>query len=482
MTVRTEPITFSMAFNLKASSVLRAGAIDVALNCDTNLFVDPCLLADSKNKEFARCARSTYEKRFSTIVDLLSESQAEGDFAWRNAERLFVFPEAPFTHLGYSGGLHGSGSGAKIRASLMRNSREAIRIGIRDPDLFLVLALLEEGVGADRISDMATRIIQPCFGRFTSKIADELGVPCKAYRIDGDDYHLPKNPLARSDEPVILVPNDIVRDLPTASDWDSVASAARETEEIRARVSAQIGEIWAVRTRKDKDQIRRTLLSNRQAFEEFLALLLQSAGEPYDVREDHLGEIYPADLRRELLQQMSRDSANLSGRQLNSAEVATVVQQIIYYFRSMIESNGIWELLYDDDRVTPKREKAAQRLFFAVAAAYCEANKLDLSPEADAGCGPVDFKVSQGSLSKVIVEIKKSTNPKLVDAYESQLGAYIGAERPYASHYVVLDVGRLTPFKRAGLNQLRNSALQRGAQAPSLWVIDAMPKQSASHR
>ncbi|HET6906594.1 MAG TPA: hypothetical protein VFH52_06575, partial [Rhodanobacteraceae bacterium] len=91
MTMRTEPITFSMALKLKANKVVQAGAIDVALNCDTNLFIDPCLLADSKDKEFARCARAAYEKRFSTIVELLSQSHSEGDFAWRSAERLFVF-------------------------------------------------------------------------------------------------------------------------------------------------------------------------------------------------------------------------------------------------------------------------------------------------------------------------------------------------------------------------------------------------------
>ena len=480
--MRGEPITFSMAFNLKGSRVVQEGAIDVALNCDTNLFVDPFLLSDAEDKEFARCASAAYEERFSTIAELLDKSQAEGDFAWRNAERLFIFPEARYTHLGYSGGLNGSGSGGRIRASLMRNSREAIRIGIQNPNLFLVLALFEEGVGADRISDMVTKIIQPCLCRFTWRVATKLGVACEAFRLDDDEYLLPKNPIATSREPVILVPNDIVRDLPTASDWDSVASAARENEEIRERVSLQIGEIWAVKTRKDKDEMRKALLSRRQAFEEFLNFLLQSTGEPYDVRQDHLGEIYPADLRRELLRRIPKSAPNLSGRRLTPAEVATVVEQIIAYFKILVEDNGLWELLYDDDRLTPKREKAAQRLFFAVAAAYCEANNLDLSPEADAGCGPVDFKVSQGAFSKIIVEIKKSTNSKLVDAYDSQVGAYVGAERPYVSHYVVVDVGRLSPSKWSGLNQLRSNAMRNNGIAPALWLVDATPKQSASNR
>jgi len=32
---------------------------------------------------------------------------------------------------------------------------------------------------------------------------------------------------------------------------------------------------------------------------------------------------------------------------------------------------------------------------------YCQANNLDLSPESDAGRGPVDFKISQGFNDKI---------------------------------------------------------------------------------
>jgi hypothetical protein len=482
MSMRAEPVTFSMAFGLPASRVVTAGAIDVALNCDTNLFIDPLLLSQSTDQEFAACASAAYERRFGTIIDLLSQSQARDDFAWRNAERLFVFPEIRYTHLGYSGGASGSGSGSKIRASLMQNSREAIRLGIRNPNLFLVLALFEEGVGADRISDMVTRIVQPCLCQFTARVAAQLGVACEPFGIEGAEFALPRNPLAASREPIILVPHDVVRDLPMASDWSSVAAAARETEDLRARVSEQIGEIWAAKTRRDKDAIRRTILSRREAFERFLDLLEAGAVEPYDVREDHLGEIYPADLRRQIAAQLPLDLTRYSGRRLGAHEVAEVVRLIVEHFRTLIEQNGLWELLYDDDRVTPRREKAAQRLFFAVAAAYCAANNLDLSPEADAGCGPVDFKISQGAASKVIVELKKSTNSKLVDAFESQLGAYEGAERPHASHYVVLDVGRLTPTKRRALHDMHAAALAQHGRAPQLWFVDATPKESASHR
>ena len=480
--MRGEPITVSMAFGKEAGEVTRSGAIDIALNCDTNLFIDPLLLDKCRDQNFKICASNAYRQRFETIIRLLSHSQTQDDFAWRNAERLFVFPEVRFTHLGYSAGRTGSGSGSKIRASLMENSREAIRIGVNDPNLFLVLALFEEGVGADRISDMVTGIVLPCLCEFTTRIATGLDIECEAFQLQAIEYQLPRNPTAPTREPILLVPNDVVRDLPMAADWDSVAAAARETEEIRDRVSHHVGEIWGAKTRRDKEHIRSVLLSRPGAFEEFLGLFQQGLGDPYNIREDHLGEIYPADLRREIADRVPLDLSRFTRRILAPDEVKEIVEAIVEQFKSLIELNGMWELLYDDDRETPRREKAAQRLFYAVAAAYCDANDLDLSPEADAGCGPVDFKVSRGRSAKVIVELKKSTNSKLVDAYVTQLGAYAAAERPIESHYVVVDVGRLTEEKQRRLAELRAAALAQYGAAPRIWYVDALPKVSASNR
>lgn len=57
-----------------------------------------------------------------------------------------------------------------------------------------------------------------------------------------------------------------------------------------------------------------------------------------------------------------------------------------------------------------KHESAAQLLFYGVADSYCAANNIDLSPESNAGRGPVDFKLSRGSTDKVIVEVKLTSN------------------------------------------------------------------------
>src|SRR5690606_3355196 len=151
-----------------------------------------------------------------------------------------------------------------------------------------------------------------------------------------------------------------------------------------------------------------------------LEVVQNAADESYDVANDHRGEIYPANIRRSISKDQPLDLHTYSDRKLGLEEVDEVVVAIIAQFKSLIENRGLWKELWDDKREHARLEKAMQRLFYAVALSYCEANDLDISPESDGGAGPVDFKVSKGASSKALLELKRSTNPKLVDGYTKQ--------------------------------------------------------------
>lgn len=476
-----EPITYTMALGIESSALDAVGAIDVTLNCDTNLFIDPLLLEEAGNLEFRECATASYVTRFEQIIDLLSASKAEGDAAWRAARKQLSFHEVSFTHLGYSAGINGSGFGTLLTDGLISTAKEVVELGVVNPDLFLALALFEDGVGADRISDMSTNIILPCLAAFTAEACGRLGIELRNYKIQGSPYALPPNPL-KPDEPVILVPKDIVRDLPVAADWDAVGSAARETEELRNTVNERIGEIWRAKTKRDKRAMRDNALRSKSAFDTLIDLLRRAADEPYDLENDHRGEIYPADLRRKIAETAPLDLKAYAKKALTIDEVDEVVKTIIDKFQSLIEDNGIWKELWNDDFSRARLEKAMQRLFFAVASAYCEANNLDLSPEANAGAGPVDFKVSAGAAAKVVVELKRSMNPKLVDGYTKQLEAYKIAEGTDRGHYVVIDVGGLSSVKTTGLTLARSEAMAASGHASEIHYIDGSPQKSASKR
>src|SRR5205085_6392986 len=105
-------------------------------------------------------------------------------------------------------------------------------------------------------------------------------------RIEAD---LPVNPFTKKRSPVILVPMDILRDLPIAADWSDVSSAAAHNAALRARVNDQIAKIWSRRSKQDKDEMRRWALSNRASFEIFLDMLRGASPKAYDFVSDPLG-------------------------------------------------------------------------------------------------------------------------------------------------------------------------------------------------
>lgn len=156
--------------------------------------------------------------------------------------------------------------------------------------------------------------------------------------------------------------------------------------------------------------------------------------------------------------------------------IELVAQQIIVQFQSLVEDNRLWRVFHVDGK--PRHERFAQLLFFAIAKSYCAANDLDISPESDRGAGPVDFKFSQG-VDNVLVEIKLSTNQKIVDGYSKQLVAYQNAEQSKRSHYVVIDVGKMgDKWKKVQEAAKQNPA---GAKRAQLHLIDGNPRPAASH-
>jgi hypothetical protein len=111
---------------------------------------------------------------------------------------------------------------------------------------------------------------------------------------------------------------------------------------------------------------------------------------------------------------------------LSREALKAIVVEILKQFQDQVENKGQWKQLWDNEK--PREESNAQRLFYTIAYNYCMANNIDLTPEANAGNGPVDFKLSHGFETKVVVELKLSTNGRLVHGYEKQLEIYKQAD------------------------------------------------------
>ncbi|WP_413043200.1 hypothetical protein [Pseudomonas sp. YJ42] len=468
--------TISSEFGISPDRLDELDIIDTQLTVDTHLFIDPLLLPSSKHEEMSVGAATAYEQRFEFIVKLLTASKAQGDLPWRKAAKLFSFSEVSWTCLGYSASIRGAGFGPELSATTLKTASEIVNLGITDIDFFMGLSLLEEGIGPDRISDMTTNIIINNLVDFTLRVNAILGIPTKKFLVAGREVNLPLNPYTQ--EQLIFVPRDIVRDLPIATDWSDIARVSKENEDYREKVSGGIGKIWSTMTKKKKSELKESALKSKEAFEQVLELLHEVPKKPYDFDADTNGEHFWIKLLD--IAHKHPMAGALATNPSTIAEAKALVVKIIEQFQDLIENKGIWKELWTDDE-KPRKEKAAQRLFFSIAYSYCKANNLDITPEADSGNGPVDFKFSKGFDVRIVVEIKLSTNSSLVRGYTSQLEIYKKAEDTVEGVYLVIDVGHIGN-KYGDIQRIRREAIDQHEQVSAIYLVDGNRKASASKR
>ena len=268
-----------------------------------------------------------------------------------------------------------------------------------------------------------------------------------------------QNPFEKSRTPIILIPNDILRELPVAQDWDEVADVAARNQQLRNRVNAYIGHIWAKKTKREKAKLKAQVLNSEAAFNTLLDIVHSAPPIPYDSINDPNGLISWARLAQKYTSDFPLN-ITLKKVTLSLESVFEIVRTIIAQFRQLVENNGLNKELFKKDK-KPRHESSAQRIFFAVAYSYCKANDIDISPEIDTGTGKIDFKFSTGFESRVLVEVKLSSNGQLVSGYSTQLELYKKSEETMKAFYLVIDVGGMGN-KDTRLFKIRNEVSAQG--------------------
>lgn len=465
----------STKFGINKQALKKLGVLDPTIDVDTPLFIDPTLFKASKQPEFNDQARRILDSYFALLLKVLKVENDTSGKAAKAAAQMISYHEIKGTCLGYSASsVGGSGFGEKLSANLVASAKAVIQLGVNDPDLFLVLPLFEENIGADRISDMMTNIVFQAIADFNIRILKALNLKGETFKFSTGDYRFLVNPFESSRTPIILLPTDILADLPVAVDYDSAITAARENEALRLKIGKQVGEIWSVRTRREKALARQIVFASKERFEEFLNYIKSSSKKPYDIETDPEGLLFWHDLLDTLSEKFPFEIAK--PKQIDIEELKRVVHAILEQFKHLIEDRGLSSELWVGSNSRP--ESAAQKLFFAVAYSYCKSNNLDITPEAETGRGPVDFKFSSGGDAKVIVEIKLSTNSRLISGYKNQLSIYQKAEKAEAI-YLVLDIGRFLRKSRE-LNVIVGQQAKAGLKANKIFVVDGHKKLSAS--
>ncbi len=466
---------YSDAFGSSAKAFENAGVFNGFIEVDTKLYIDPHLLDRSSAREMKQAGRA-FKKYFSDIIKVLRQAPNKSGVLWRQSVQKLTFREITQLSLGYSSdSVKGSAIGPKLARSITTTAHEIIKSGIKDPEIFELIGLLEDGIGADRISDMTARVIIDYLLMYSQRNVARLKLANRQYIYDGKPYKLPYDKL--TGRYVILLPADILRKLPVAHDWSDIDIVCAHNAVLRREVNQLIGRTWRKATKKvSKSDLRDVLLSRPEVLRDLVVQYKAKQGKAYDFDVDPAGEVTWYSVTHDYANKFPLDLSRY--KKITSAQIFPLVQELCARFKQLVENNGLNELLYNDTRKL-KNERAAQLIFFGIADAYCQASNVDINRESNAGRGPVDFKISYGYNARVTVEIKYSSNPNLLNGYTEQLQTYNKAEKTSHSIFLVIQTG-FHKKKLENLNRLYKDATSSGNRAPEIIIVDGQRRLSAS--
>lgn len=424
---------FSETFDIQRSDA--DDWFDPHLTIDTKLFIDPLLLLEAGG-EWAQ-AHGELIAHFVHCYRLVARATSSASVSAQAARRLLTFPEPFEVGLGYTaGGTRGSGAGDRFAARMADGIAVAIAAGLGQPEHIEEIGILNEGIGADRISDATANVIKGRLIAYTQMIARRhkirLGkhkvrharVSLDSARWHDEDVELPTNPA--TGRPVILVPEFILNGLPTlnADDWFD----SHFNDDIRLSLNLKVGQAVTKASivafaRQHPDRVRdwaRAQTSRKDLL-------------GYDFGADPLGVV-----------QWDREPVRYAAEHPLPARAVTthddlveLVAEVVEQFRHFVEDQRGWSLVWNDDG-SEKPEEAAQLVFLGIAQQYLRQFHVELDREVELGRGPVDFKASSGTSARLLIEVKKLHNGKFWNGLRYQLPSYLKSDDAAKGWFIAL--------------------------------------------
>ncbi|WP_323587519.1 hypothetical protein [Aliarcobacter butzleri] len=461
---------YSEYFNVESVTLKKYEVFNGFVNRDALYYILPYEFENIQIEEF-RNSYKKYKLYFSNIITILDKSNGN-DVFYRQAEKKFQFHEIGHIGLGYSkSGKNGSGIGKKFASQLTETAFQLVKAGIKEPEIFQLIGLFEEGIGADRISDMTIWILQEDFLFYTQRVSIELKFNTKKFIYGTNSYNLPFN---SENEPIIFCPKAVLTDLPVAFDRDDIDTVCSHNNLLRNRINEILGKIFDKKTKVFiKRNFKNLILNNPTIAQETIKIYKEKCIN-YDFEKDPNGDFIWKEIAFDVTQKFPLTF-------IHQLKPRDIVDTICNKYQDLIENNGLWKSFHNNDG-THKNESFAQMLFYAISHSYCEANNLDISPECNSGNGPVDFKIGKGFDDKVNIEMKLSTNTKLLHGYKSQLSIYNKAEKTNQSKFIIIQLYDEDSQKIKRIYEYKEQNETVHNKLPDIVLIDATKRESASKR
>jgi len=473
-------IHFSDVFNVSAEVIENYGAFNVSLINDLPLFIDPFLLFNSR--------KQAYQELHDEIIRylrFLRDLVEEGGVSEGVLRELFMFPEVRQNWLGFSlVGNSGSGLGIDFARSLKENlvtivsnfGEEKVTKGSH----LEKLCLIKDGVGRDNISDFTTNLIKGFLLQYTERFAKDHLVKdqrrkrrVRRSRFDyrtrtwvADSYELPWY----EDDYVILTPKDL---LTRDENWINKSDLLHDFDDVVVALPDQV-------LRSQVDQYLVRMLPKAPSRKEISAAVLRALRkfpaliDFYILYKEESGDKAVAlsgkrvqDVEQLFVRQLSEFVTELhleTDFYATPADTLSEARARVLFLKDVIENKGGHRLFYIKGK--PVRRESDLHILFRLT---WFATPADVSREVDDGRGPVDFKISRGSLDKTLVEFKLAKNTQLKRNLKNQTEIYQRASDAEAALKVIIYFSEsehrrvLRILKDLGLEGSRNIVLIDGS-------------------
>jgi flagellin-like hook-associated protein FlgL len=479
-------VYFSERFGVNPAVLEAHGALDISIVTDLPLFIDPFLLFNSE--------RPDYQALHQSIVDYLRflKSKAGAGLSPGLVDALYRFKEIKQNWLGFvAEGNSGHGLGRKFAQEL----NEALTSLLSDLGDEVVtesthvekVSLIRKGVGRDSISDFTTNLAKHFLCSYTEaftvkhidpSLRKTFAVARVAFNYNTESWVTRNYTLPNLDgDFVLLTPMDML----TLDDtWinrsDMVRSYGRVAEavsdqELRAQVDAYLSR--QLSSDPTPKQIREAQAMVFTAFPSMVDLYIK-------IKEDDRAEATSVsaaktkDTKEVLVDQVKAAAADIAAKtdlfatpwtSLDEAETAVTI------FKHYVENQDGYTLINRGGGKPFASEREVQTFFGLLLAP----SRFDVNREPNNGRGPVDFKISNGSLDKSLIEFKLASSTSLKRNLEKQVEIYEKANKTNQSMKVIIaytdaDIAKVTKVL-AALGMSSN---------PAVVVVDARTKPSAS--
>lgn len=472
-------IHYSQYFHLQHNDFVSKGVYNAFLDKDSLLHVDPLLLKGCMIPEF-KDSYNTFLDYFRNLVPLakfVKDTNVRDPF-FKQIIRKFTMREISNTGLGFSKeNSHGKGISGDLARKLADSAYTIIKAGLVDPEIFALMQLIEDNVGADRISDMTLCILQEDFLIYTQRIAKELNLHTQPFLFaHGVEYEVPfyKN------KPIHFIPMQLLADLPKANDFDEIDKVCNYNNQLKKKIAEIIGVTWAQYKDYKKRDWKGLILGNKACYEAAISYYKGLTGVAYDFSSDNKKE-YVDILFHDLLLQHPLTLPSLSSCD-SKIKVYEITKSICLQFKHLIEDNRLSELFYKDSRKPDETDW--QMLLYTVADTYKRAANLDVSitREDNPGVGEIDFHITRGSKANTVIEIKRSTNANLLHGYRTQLAAYMKAEKADSGIFMIIMEDDSIKQIQAKIEEVQVDMKAKDEYIPEVIYVNGMRQYSASNR